>query len=363
MNDVFDPEIWAKVPFHFWSVVLFGFGCMVGSFLNVCIHRLPLDQSVVSPPSHCPHCKYSIPWYLNVPLFTWLWLGGKCANCKATISVRYFIIELLTGVAFLACWLRFGEQSPLAALVWCTVLAGFIVGTATDFEHLIIPDQITLGGIVVGVVLSFLVPEIHNTASRVEAMKDSFIGLALGGGLLYAVVRGGKLVFGRQQIDIPKDSKIIFGEDALYLPDRVIPYEDVFYRSSDKITLHSDHLELADRCYWNADIEISLLAGKLRVNDEDLDPEKEPYMSLQADTIDLPREAMGLGDVKLMAAIGAFTGWAGVLFTLTISSVLGAAVGLTLRQTRLAYVPYISAAAVIWIFFGKDLVTLWLGGT
>ena len=163
--------------------------------------------------------------------------------------------------------------------------------------------------------------------------------------------------------DFGGDVSVIVGDTALYLPDRVIPYEDVFYRSSDRIILHSEHLELADRCYWNANIEVSLLAGKLTVNDEDLDPEKEPYMSLQADTIDLPREAMGLGDVKLMAAIGAFTGWAGVLFTLTVSSVLGAAVGLTLRQQRLAYVPYISAAAVIWIFFGTDLVTLWLGGS
>lgn len=363
MNNVFDPEIWASVPFHFWSVVLFAFGCMVGSFLNVCIHRLPLEQSVVSPPSHCPHCKYSIPWFLNMPLVTWLWLRGKCANCKAPISVRYFVIELITGLAFLACWLAFGEQSALVALVWCVVVAGFIVGTATDFEHLIIPDQITIGGIVVGVILSFLVPEIHGTESRVEALRASFIGLAVGGGLLYAVVRIGKMVFGRQQIEIPTGSKIVFGEEAIYLPDQVIPYEDVFYRESDTIKLHSDHLELPDRCYWNAEIEVSLLAGKLRVNDEDLDPEKVPYLSLQADAIDLPREAMGLGDVKLMAAIGAFAGWAGVLFTLTISSLLGAAVGLLLRQQRLAYVPYISAAAIIWIFFGKEIVNLWLGGS
>ena len=100
-----DPStsLWAAVPFQFWSVVFFVLGCIVGSFLNICIHRLPLDESIVSPPSHCPHCKYSIPWYLNIPLVTWLYLGGKCRNCGARISARYFLVELLTGVAFLSC--------------------------------------------------------------------------------------------------------------------------------------------------------------------------------------------------------------------------------------------------------------------
>src|SRR5271165_480562 len=108
---MFDPVVWAAVPFPFWSVALFVLGCMVGSFLNVCIHRLPLGESIVSPPSHCPHCKYSIPWYLNIPLITWLFLRGKCRNCGAPISVRYFLVELLTGIVFLACWLRFGSVS------------------------------------------------------------------------------------------------------------------------------------------------------------------------------------------------------------------------------------------------------------
>src|ERR1039457_43587 len=78
VQPIFDPTVWSRVPFHFWSLVLFVLGCIVGSFLNVCIHRLPLGQSIVSPPSHCPHCKYSIPWYLNIPLVTWLYLRGQC---------------------------------------------------------------------------------------------------------------------------------------------------------------------------------------------------------------------------------------------------------------------------------------------
>ena len=109
------------MPFHFWSVVFFVFGSMVGSFLNVCIHRMPLEQSIVSPPSHCPHCKYSIPWYLNIPLVTWLYLRGKCRNCGAPISIRYFLVELLTAVIFLCCWLAFGHQSAWLALVYAVV--------------------------------------------------------------------------------------------------------------------------------------------------------------------------------------------------------------------------------------------------
>src|ERR1044071_1753100 len=139
-SPIFDPEIWARVPAPFWCVVLFVFGCIVGSFLNVCIYRMPIGQSVVSPPSQCPYCGYSIPWYLNIPLVTWVTLRAKCANCRAPISVRYFMVELLTGLMFLACWLRYRHESVGAALVMCIVVSGFIVATFIDLEHFIIPD-------------------------------------------------------------------------------------------------------------------------------------------------------------------------------------------------------------------------------
>src|SRR6516164_2800376 len=126
-DNIFNPHYWAVVPFHFWSLVFFVFGSMVGSFLNVCIYRMPLGESVVSPPSHCPHCKYSIPWYLNIPLVTWVYLRGKCRNCGAPISARYFLVELLTAVVFLCCWLEFGRQSPALAVVYALFLAGLIV--------------------------------------------------------------------------------------------------------------------------------------------------------------------------------------------------------------------------------------------
>src|SRR5439155_13947775 len=148
LKSMFDAQNWSSVPFHFWSLVFFVFGSIVGSFLNVCIHRLPLGQSIVSPPSHCPHCKYSIPWYLNIPLLTWLYLRGRCRNCGAPISVRYFLVVLLTATLFLSCWLSFGRQSAWLALVYATFLSGLIAATFIDFEHFIIPDEITIGGMV-----------------------------------------------------------------------------------------------------------------------------------------------------------------------------------------------------------------------
>ncbi len=211
---MFSAENWAHVPFQFWSVVLFVFGCMIGSFLNVCIHRMPLEQSVVSPPSHCPHCNYSIPWYLNIPLVTWLYLRGKCANCGAAISIRYFLVELLTGLTFLSCWLKFGHQSAVLALILCMFLSGLIAATFIDFEHFIIPDQITLGGIVVGFLCSFVVPALHGVTTVGASLRESFWGIAVGGGLIYAILRAGKLMFGRQKLDLGSPCKVIFTETA-----------------------------------------------------------------------------------------------------------------------------------------------------
>jgi leader peptidase (prepilin peptidase) / N-methyltransferase len=359
-DTVFDPHNWEAVPFHFWSLVFFAFGCIVGSFLNVCIYRMPLDLSVVSPPSHCPHCKYSIPFYLNVPLLTWLTLRGKCKNCAAPISPRYFIVELLTGVAFLACWLAVGHASPWIALVYCLFLAGLITATFIDFEHFIIPDEITLGGAVVGFVISFFLPQLHGEKSLVQGMVQSAIGIAVGGGIVYAVLRLGKLLFGRQKIKLPGETKVIFTETALCLPDKEIPYEEIFYRKSDAVVLEARTVELIDRGY--GDVTLRLSPQLLRIGDEKIDPETVPHIEAVCSELVLPREAMGLGDVKFMAAIGAFIGWQGAVFSLMASSLIGSVAGVVLIvarkrewSSRMPYGPYIALAAVIWIFGGKTL--------
>src|SRR5476649_218075 len=230
IDSIFNLHNWEIVPFHFWSLVFFTLGCIVGSFLNVCIYRMPLELSVVSPPSHCPHCKYAIPFYLNIPLVTWLALKGRCKNCGAPISPRYFIVELLTGLAFLSCWLLFGNLSPGLAIVYAIFLAGLICATFIDFEHFIIPDEITFGGMIAGFAASFFLPQLHDAVSPGVGMMRSFLGAAIGAGTVYAILRLGKLMFGRQKIKLPAETKIVFSETCVHLPDREIAYEEIFYR-------------------------------------------------------------------------------------------------------------------------------------
>jgi leader peptidase (prepilin peptidase)/N-methyltransferase len=361
---MFDPHYWAAVPFHFWSVVMFVLGSIVGSFLNVCIHRLPLEQSVVSPPSHCPHCKYSIPFYLNIPLVTWLYLRGKCANCGAPISVRYFLVELLTAVTFLGCWLFFGHQSVALALIYSIFLSGLIVATATDFEHIIIPDEITIGGMVAGFIFSIFVPALHGTTSFKDSMASSLVGMAFGAGFIYALLRGGKLVFGRKRRKFATDTRIIFTETELVLPDDVIPYGELLYRKTDTIKFHATILELVDRCYKNVPVRVT--QDSIEIGEETISPETVVHMEAQTSKIVLPQEAMGLGDVKFMGAIGAFLGWKAVIFTLVVSSFIGGfLVGIPLvlmgkrgLSSKLPYGPYLATAAALWVFAGPDLV-LW----
>ena len=366
MSRYLDPNVWAAVPFHFWSGASFVLGCIVGSFLNVCIHRMPRGENLIRPPSHCPQCGYRIPWYLNVPLVTWLYLRGKCANCRAPISIRYFLVELLTGLLFVACWLSFGRHSVLLALAYCLLLAGFIVATFIDLEHFIIPDEITLGGIVAGFVCSFGVPELHLQTTPAPALRESFVGIVVGAGMIYLILRIGKLLFGKQRLQLAPATRIVFTDTALVLPEREIPYEDIFYRKSDTLTVEAHTVELVDRGYQGVTVRLS--PEKLQIGEETLNPESVPHMELLADKLVLPREAMGLGDVKFMGAIGAFLGWQATVFALMLSSVIGALVGLTLIlckkrewSSRLPYGPYIALAATIWIFWGRQLLAFYLG--
>ncbi len=364
---MFDTQIWAAVPFHFWSGVFFVFGSMVGSLLNVCIHRMPRGESIIFPPSHCPHCQYAIPWYLNIPLVTWVALRGRCANCRAPITVRYFLVELLTALAFLAVWLNYGHQSPALALIYCLLLAGFIVATFIDFEHFIIPDEITVGGIVSGFLLSAAFPVLHGSLTRADSLRQSLLGILAGAGIIYLILRLGKLLFGRQRFVLEPGTKIVFTESALVLPGQEIPYEEVFYRKSDAIELQAHRVELIDRCY--ADAKVRLSPDALRIGDDSFKPETIPQFEVVSDMLTVPREAMGLGDVKFMGAIGAFLGWQAVLFSLLLSAMLGSAVGVALIamgrrawSSRIPYGPYIALAATFWIFGGKRLLAWWWAG-
>ena len=159
-------------------------GLAVGSFLNVVIHRLPRAESIVFPGSHCPACGAPLRWFDNVPLLSYLWLRGRCRSCRAAISLRYPAIELVTGTLFAVIALRYGAD-PMTP-VWWAFAAALVAAAAIDFDHRIIPDEISLGGLVVALLLVPLV----RTASGADfpaALASSALGAVLGGGLFWLV--------------------------------------------------------------------------------------------------------------------------------------------------------------------------------
>jgi leader peptidase (prepilin peptidase)/N-methyltransferase len=174
-------EFWAI----YWVVVVFIMGLCLGSFLNVCICRIPHDQSVSWPPSTCPNCKSRIKWYDNIPVLSWFLLGAKCRSCKLPISIVYPVIELLTAFFFLTLWLIYGASwfTPIYALA----VFGLLLGTFIDLEHMILPDRVTLGGMILFPLVSMLFPDLHGTEGWMNGLKASLIGLASGFGLFWTI--------------------------------------------------------------------------------------------------------------------------------------------------------------------------------
>ena len=251
------------MPEWFAIAAAAAYGLVLGSFLNVVVHRLPREMSLLRPRSHCPACGAPVCWYDNVPVLSFLALRGRCRACRSPISPRYPLVELATGGLLALVAARFGVTlagAEAAVLVLLLVPLALI-----DLEHHLLPDALTLPGIAVG--LAFAV------AGGLVSLREAAIGAAIGGALPYLVI--------------------------------------VVYR---------------------------MVRGV---------------------------EGMGLGDVKLLAMVGAFLGWRGVLLTLGIGSCVGAVVGLALiacgragRETELPFGVFLSAAALAVLFFGPELALL-----
>jgi len=173
-------------------VLSFIFGAVVGSFLNVCICRLPEGQSIVSPPSRCPVCKRYIPFYFNIPIISFLLLRGRCGKCKSPISFQYPFVEALTGLAAVALYLRYGTDVRI--IIPFFFLCALIVSTFIDLKHKIILNVITFPGIIIGFIASFFMPT--------PGVVDSFTGIVAGGGILISIALVYHFVTGKEGMGV-----------------------------------------------------------------------------------------------------------------------------------------------------------------
>lgn len=170
------------------TIFSFLFGLALGSFMNVCIYRLPEGKSIVHPPSSCPHCGEEIRFYDNIPLVSYTLLGGKCRRCRARISWRYPTVELLTGLLSLALFIRYGPSYQY--LLFLLFAAALVTISFIDLDHQIIPDVISIPGIAVGFAATLIMGHI--------SWLDSLLGIVFGGGALYLVGIGYKIVTGKE---------------------------------------------------------------------------------------------------------------------------------------------------------------------
>lgn len=243
---------------------VFIIGTIFGSFLNVCIYRIPRGISIITPPSSCPVCKTRIKWYDNIPILSYIFLKGKCRNCKSNIPIKYPIVELFGGLIALCVFLKFGFalQSVFWAIFgYCLLTLSFI-----DLELFIIPDVINVLLLIFGVLFA-----IYN-----GAIIESLIGGVFGFVLFYA---------------------------------------------------------------------LAVIFSKL-----------------------LKQEALGFGDVKLLGAVGVWTSWVGVLYTVFVASLTGSIVGILLVflfgknfKAKIPFGPFLALSAFSYIFFGKELMHFFYG--
>ncbi len=254
---------------------VFILGLIIGSFLNVCIYRIPREESIITPSSHCPSCNKAIRFYDNIPIISYVMLGGKCRNCGERISLRYPFVEFINGILYLIIYSRFLMHKPWVLLIYFAFTSALIVIFFIDLDHQIIPDGITLPGMVIGLIAGlFFLPD---PFSRKDSLgfTSSIIGLLSGGLSFYLIAILGRII--------------------------------------------------------------------------------------------LRKEAMGGGDIKMMAMVGAFLGWKGVILTTFVGSLIGSISGITMILlrghewgTRIPFGPYLATGAIITLLFGEEIMRYWM---
>jgi len=248
------------------AIPIFILGLIVGSFSNVCIYRIPRNESIIYPASHCPKCRTIIKAIDNIPIISYILLKGRCRNCKSKISIQYPIVELLTGLIYLIIYLTYGLS--IQTLIYIILSSALIIIAFIDLNEQIVPDVISLPGVVIGFILSFFVPYIP--------FINSGLGVVVGGGIILIIGLGGSVIF--------------------------------------------------------------------------------------------KKEAMGGGDVKLAAMIGAFLGWRYIVISLFLGFFLGALAGIFLimakiksREDMVPFGPFIVLGSFITLLWGEKIITWYIG--
>jgi leader peptidase (prepilin peptidase)/N-methyltransferase len=323
------------------GILIFMFGAIIGSFLNVCIVRLPKGQSIVNPGSYCPKCLQSIAWYDNIPLLSWLVLTGKCRQCKAVISFRYWLVECLTASAFYGLYRQYGLDWVL--LAYLVMVSGFIVAAFVDFAIREIPDEVSVGGMGAGIVLSVLIPRLHAPGHE-ELLLGSFLAGALvlacvGLGFIYPVFC--KHLMEQEDASDRMAKGLVLGA--------LLTVAVVNANASHLPVLVAPHL-LA----LSASLS-GLIVGGGAVY----------AMGLVGDII-FKKESMGGGDVKLMAMAGAFLGWKLALLAFFIAPFFGAVYGIIekirTKDSAIAYGPFLIMGVLVSQFWGERIITWILNG-
>ena len=349
-----------------WLIPAFLIGGCIGSFLNVVIYRVPLGMSVNQPKrSFCPKCEKPIPMRLNFPMISWLWLRGKCRECRAPIAFRYFGVELLTALLFTAAWWLFPPQVVL--FIW--VLIALLVSiTFIDAEHLIIPSGMTWAGAAIGIAACAVWPQLPVMAGSagnwLSGLKHGAIGWAAGFLGLWAVVEIGKLAFGKKPLKFAAPVAWSLKEPEgdqdpmlLIIGEHEIPWWDMFARKSDRLVIECGEIRVDGESAGSGtlvirELEIELPDGTRRRLAE------MASLDGTATAAVIPREAMGFGDVHLLGMIGAFFGWSGVFFSLFAASVyaiIWAVIGRIGFGRQLPFGPFLALGSLTWAFGGWKL--------
>lgn len=366
----------ATLPFYppfdhwLWLIPAFLVGSCIGSFLNVVIYRVPLGLSVNEPKrSFCPKCKSPIPLKRNIPLFSWLMLRGRCADCKCRIPVRYFLVELLTALLFTAAWIVFTRKGVdgVVAVPFLWILLALLVSiTFIDVEHMIIPTGLTWAGTAFGLAACALWPKLASLPGApgltwVDGLKQAGIGLAAGYIGLRAVVELGKLAFGR--LDKKFKSAVAWkvqegeGDDSpmeFIIDGEMTQWWDIFSRKTDRLVLDAKSIVLDGNDLGGGQLVVRELEFELP------DGTVKPFLDIRsmegtATRAVIPREAMGMGDPPLLGMIGAFFGWTGVFFTVFSASIFATVLALIARigfGKPLPFGPFLALGAVTWMFGG-----------